>query len=183
MRLIGLTGRAGAGKDTAAAALVDAGYCQVAFADKLKRIVAELAGEPVQNFYDRELKEAECPALAMTRRRALQEVGNEMRRVIHQGVWVNAVMHQWHNLGRPHTVISDVRYDSEAQAIIDNGGVVILIERPGAPALSGAAAQHISERGVSLDLIETAIVNDGSVEQLKALVLACMHTLEERHAR
>lgn len=183
MNLIAFTGRAGAGKDTAATALARIGYKQVAFADKLKRVVAEMAGEPVENFYDRRLKEEYCPALGMTRRRALQEIGNEMRRVIHQGVWVNAVMHQWHSDGRQPTVITDVRYDSEAQAVIDNGGVVILIERPGPPSLSGDAAAHVSERGVSLDLIETAIVNDGSVEQLEQLVVACLHTLGDRHAR
>lgn len=60
--LIGLVGRAGAGKDTVADRLVkEHGYVRVAFADKLKIVVAEAFDVPLNFFNDRDKKNEPHP--------------------------------------------------------------------------------------------------------------------------
>lgn len=55
--LIGLSGKAGSGKDTMADYLsVNHGFKRIAFADKLKEVCAELFNLPLGHFYHRDLK-------------------------------------------------------------------------------------------------------------------------------
>jgi hypothetical protein len=105
MNLIGITGRAGAGKDSAADVLVkEFGFIRVALADPLKRICKE-----VFDFTDDQLwgssdkrNEADpryprkgtypehpvCPGLYLTPRYALQTLGTEWARSCYENVWV-----------------------------------------------------------------------------------------------
>ena len=63
VKLVGITGKAGAGKDTLASFLLEAHMDesrigkQIAFADPVKKATAEMYGIPLNNLYDRELKE------------------------------------------------------------------------------------------------------------------------------
>lgn len=62
--LIGITGCAGAGKDTIANRLCAShGFTRLAFADRLKEIVALVFDVPVMHFHDRDLKNANHPNL------------------------------------------------------------------------------------------------------------------------
>lgn len=179
-QLIGITGRARAGKDTAAKYLAETFPMRHrAFAEPLKLITAMLAGEPLGNFHDDVLKEQHCPALGMTRRKAMQIVGTDMIRE-HFGpdVWHRLLINEWVNLGCPPTVVSDVRFDNEAQALRAAGGIVVRIVRPG-EGLVGEAAQHISELGVSNHLVDFEIVNSGSRADLYVQLHKLMDFLEE----
>ena len=178
-QLIGITGRARAGKDTFARYLAESfGMTHQAFAQPLKQITARLAGEPEAYFHDDELKEQHCPALGMTRRKAMQLVGTEMVRE-HFGpdVWSRLLIDSWRQGGCRPTVVSDVRFNNEAQAIRAAGGVIVRITRPGA-GLVGDVAAHDSEQGVSDYLVDFDIPNNGSRAELFCEVHRLMTILE-----
>lgn len=164
--LIGLTGHAGSGKDTAAAYLVEKhGFIRLAFADKLKDlayrvnpwfVTCDLA-YLVDNFgWDRAKRED------ANVRQYLQDLGQAARDTFGDAFWVDQVLTgdvfnsmRWGN----RYVITDVRYQNEADVVLDVGGWVYRIERPGV----GPANGHISEMGV---LGSGHISNDSTVEEL-----------------
>lgn len=165
--LIAATGRAGSGKDTFAKPIQDAGFKRAAFADALKQVTAFIANEPVEWFHDLDLKEMHSDALGMTRRSALQKVGSAMRGVFGENVWCDRVMSEWLAAGKPNTVITDCRYDNEARAVLDVGGTVVHIIRPGEKLLHGESAAHESENGVNDDFVTIEVTNNGSVSDLR----------------
>ena len=177
--LIGITGRARAGKDTAARYLAEQfNMAHRAFAHPLKLITSVLAGEPLGNFHDDVLKEQHCPALGMTRRKAMQLVGTEMvRKHFGPDVWSRLLIDKWRSHGCPPTVVSDVRFNNEAQAIRAAGGVIVRITRPG-EGLVGEAATHESEQGVSNYLVDFDIPNNGSRAELFCHLSELMAILE-----
>lgn len=166
--ILGITGRAGSGKDTFGSVFVKAGYRRIAFADPLKEATAIIAGEPSHLYFTAEGKEGFSDVLNMTRRRALQDVGNGLRKALDPGIWVRRALHEWDCQGRPLTVITDVRYDNEAELIRSMGGAIIEIVRPDNAYLEGDAAQHASEQGISSKLVDLYLTNDTSIGELQA---------------
>lgn len=167
-KLIGITGKAGAGKDTLANVFIQSGFTRMAFADVLKEITGMLAAEPAYLYHDRDAKEEFCDALGMTRRSALQKVGNGMRGILGDDVWVKRLITHWVKRGHIPTIITDVRYENEAQAISDARGLVIRVVRPDNVGLTGEAAAHISEQALPDDLIDVEVANDGTIGELRA---------------
>jgi hypothetical protein len=166
--LVGVTGKARSGKDTLAKFLVNNhGFKRVAFADALKEVVALIANEPVHLYHDEVHKETLSEALEQTRRWALQAMGVAARESLGPDVWVRRAMRQWRADGCQPTVISDVRFDNEAEAIKQAGGIIVEMVRPGA-GLVGAAAKHVSEDGVREELIDIEVFNDGSLYEVAA---------------
>ena len=172
--IIGLAGAAGSGKSTAAAWLVaERGFRQESFAGALKDAVSAIFG------WDRALLEgatAESRAWRekvdrwwaarlntphFTPRLALQLVGTEaLRDGFHADVWVASLQRRLH--GSMHDiVVSDVRFQNEADALRDAGGVVVRLERPGARA---GAPPHSTETGAVT--AEHTLVNDGTPEEM-----------------
>lgn len=62
----------------------------------------------------------------------------------------------------PAVVFTDVRFDTEAQAIRNVGGSVYRVTRAG----TGSGDAHATEAGVSPHLIEATLENDSTVEDL-----------------
>ena len=166
-QLIGITGKARAGKDSFANALVQCGYQRVAFADALKLATAVIANEPIHLFFDEVTKEYHTDALGMTRRKALQAVGKAVRDSLGEHVWVNRALANWKSQGKPLTVVTDVRYPNEADAVRALGGIIIRINRDGS-GLDGDLGAHESERRLSDDLVDIEVFNDGTVGELHA---------------
>ena len=171
--LIGLCGPAGAGKNTVAEFLTDSDGCtlvQMAFADPLYECVSTITGLPVARLKDRVVKEAVIPHLGKSPRQMLQSMGTEWGRgMVHDEIWIRIAMEQASQhitVGRG-VVITDVRFDNEAQAIIDAGGEVWRVTRPGWRCLAEEAAAHQSEAGVSDHLIARTIDNSGSLDDLR----------------
>jgi hypothetical protein len=167
-KLIGITGLAGSGKDTLADAFVRLGFTRMAFADALKHATSYIAAEAPGLYFDPETKEQFSEALGMTRRKALQEMGNGVRETLGPLTWINRVLRVWEAGGRQPTVISDCRYENEAERIKDLGGIVLRVVRPGNSLLAGAEAVHISELGVSDSLVMMDIINAGTIGDLNA---------------
>lgn len=109
----------------------------------------------------------------MTIREFLQKLGTEgLRNNLHPNVWVNALFADYkmmpHNgptrdLKYPDWVVTDVRFNNEAEAIMSRGGIMIRVNRPNNPFES---SNHISETGLDNWNFDYIINNDGSIEDL-----------------
>lgn len=166
--LIGLCGAAGSGKDTVADSLVwRHGFFRVAFADPIYEAVSAIAGLSVEELHDRGRKENSLGWISCSPRRLLQSLGTEWGRdMIHPEIWVMSTMRRIE--GVTDAVISDVRFNNEAEAILARGGVVWRV--CGRSAELGDASKHASEAGVSDKYVDAVIQNTGSIEDLGAAV-------------
>lgn len=177
-RLIGITGKAGAGKDTLADYLVrQHGFSKYSLAAPMKKLLNERFGWTDEDWSDREWKEAPIPACGyergalgfMSPRSWAQWLGTEVGRTIGgENVWVNMMAREWDRLhvaaevrrrAMPLMVVPDVRFDNEAARILALGGVVIRVVRPGAVPV----AAHVSETGVQDELVQLSINNDTDI--------------------
>lgn len=168
-KLIGLAGKAGAGKDTVADYLWEKeGAIKIAFADALRAAGTAIFGLGQCNFLDRELKEAEVEYWGMTPRRMLQLLGTEATKpVFGDNIWLKRWFLSYSAVrDTDHVVVPDVRFDVEADAIRNLGGTIIHIVRPGA-GLPGATGEHSSEAGIELLDGDMYLSNSGSVEELR----------------
>lgn len=169
--IIGLTGVARAGKDSVAQCLRDLyGYRQESFAAPIREFVARILGCDLATLES--IKEKPIAWLGGTTPRwMMQTVGTEWgRRTIDPDLWVKACMHRVAdhiNLGS-RVVISDVRFDNEAENIIARGGHVWRIERPGAGSVSSA---HASEAGIHDNLVTHTLQNVGTLVDLRITVV------------
>jgi hypothetical protein len=171
MRLIGITGSKGAGKNMAAAALCLEGYKQFHFADLLKNMLRNLLiaqnvnPRTVERMIDGDLKEMPCDQLCgKSARWAMQTLGSEWgRNLIGENIWVTATMTAAKEFS--HVVISDVRFPNEAQAVREAGGKIVVIVRDGCNGDS-----HSSENRTFSE--DYAIVNNGTIEELQGNMTA-----------
>lgn len=176
MILIGLCGAAGAGKDTVATRLRERhGFWVMAFADPLYAAVSAITGMPVAALKDRDLKERPIGWLGKSPRELLQLLGTEFgRNLIREDIWIRRAMETVGAIGMSGEysgcVITDVRFDNEAEAIRGFGGIVFEVTRPGWECLKTVTASHASERGISRQHILATIVNDGTIADLHAAV-------------
>lgn len=193
MRIIGVSGFAGAGKDTLAYALEEGfQFCKMALADPIKEACASWFDWDRQTLWGAShLRNKPDPRYGdLTPRRALQFVGTEIGRNLYPNVWVDCVMRRAEKALREHgynlledeedgppryyergavgVVISDVRFRNEIDAIQKAGGWVVRIKREGA-GLAGSGALHPSEAEqakISDDDFDFVVENDGTVEDL-----------------
>ncbi len=165
LRLIGMTGLAGSGKSEVAKILErKLNTTTVSFATPLKAMLSVLVPPGT-------LKTDKPPVLCgKTYREALQTLGTDWgREMIGGNIWCNAAMNTvdrlWDVAPAQVIIIDDVRFDNEAQAVIQHGGIVIGIERPGLTAMN-----HASEAGVSESLKYGTIMNDGTLQELEEAI-------------
>jgi hypothetical protein len=192
VRLIGLTGAARAGKDTVAG-IIAARLGEVqglavqrqGFADLLKASAARALGF--------EGTVAECVAFcdrlkvagsifwrdgaglndergALSGREFLQHYGTEAHRdTFGESFWLDAVL----PAGRADCdllLVPDVRFENEAERVIERAGEVWRVVRPGVAAVEA----HASEAGLPDRLITREIVNDGDLGALRVKVFAAL---------
>ncbi len=162
--VIGIGGRAGAGKSTLAQALTAlAGGRVVAFADSLRDVVEAAFGS---RFETQEEKSARADFWAdrlgpqwADGRSILQRVGSDLFRAhVHQDFWLFHLERRLAGMPpQPLIAVPDVRFDNEARWIRAQGGLVVRIAR--ADAAVGASAEHVSERGIDHRLIDLDLVS------------------------
>lgn len=173
--LIGLCGAAGCGKGSVAGFLAagESPFVEIAFADPLYAAVSAITGLPVASLRDRETKERPIEGFGKSPRELLQLLGTEFgRKMIGESIWVDRAMRtvEHYQLSGIGVVISDVRFDNEAEAIRERGGVVWRVVRNAPSCLSEAASQHESEGGIRAELIDLTVRNNGSLVDLRAAV-------------
>lgn len=195
MTVIGFTGFAQSGKDTAASFLTNEGFKRLAFADALRDSVYNLNPmvtwcpgaevERVKDIVDREgwdVAKVEYPEI----RSLLQRMGTEVGRdLFGENFWVDRVISQitdntiiQRNMANhvvfPHVrgdyVITDVRFPNEAAAVREIGGKVFRIVRPG----TGAVNSHVSDTGIANLEVDGEIVNDGDLVSFGLRVLSAV---------
>ena len=124
-KVIMLSGKAGAGKDTVASHLaLKYGYYQIAFADPMRQLLATLVkyqgADPqtvIRSIYDRDVKEKPNPFFGdKSYRQAMQTLGTEWGRdCMGEDFWariaLNRIKRAWHE--SEHWVISDLRFPNE----------------------------------------------------------------------
>lgn len=162
MKLLGLHGTAGAGKDSAAAGLTD--FYPMAFAKPLKdsaKILYDLTDEQLHG----KLKEVVDPRWKKSPRVIMQELGDHCRKdnprffVTHMKAKIESAIKQ----GITSIVITDVRYDSEANMIKELGGKIIKINRS---FTTTKHTDHSSEQGILDSNVTYTVSNDGTIEDL-----------------
>ena len=144
--IIGIAGRARAGKDTIAEHLQQVhGFCRRAFADALKKAAEDIFGLSHEQLYGRE-KETVDGFWGRSPREMLQLLGTEcLRQGYGQDVWVRALQRFIHvRRAVRDWVVPDVRFVNEAEAIRAWGGRLWLVRRPGLEAMGivGHASEH-----------------------------------------
>lgn len=185
MMLIGLAGKARSGKDTAAAYLAkDIGLYRHAFADPIKRMLEQVFGN---NFVDGD-RERIDPISGVSYRKLMQTLGTEWGRAVQPDLWTRVAKAKWEWVkdGMPwetplgkcsnlqlHNeqmnagmVLSDVRFDNEAEWIRSEGGIVIHVERPDTDQVG--IAGHASEAGLTKIHGDWVLRNDRSLCSLYA---------------
>lgn len=174
--LIGLTGKAQAGKDTVGKILVEEhGFTRIAFADALKRVLLDIdpyipsQNVPLSTYLEWLDDGAHDYAAAWdwakqdpNVRGLLQRLGVAVR-AHNENYWVNAA---FDGVFDPHqrVVVTDVRFPNEVKAVLAREGRVFRVLRDGA-----GVNNHISE--TALDHYELPeIANNSSLDDLRVQV-------------
>jgi hypothetical protein len=194
--LIALTGYAGAGKDTVGQILVEQhGFTRVSFAAALKAMavkldpILELPADDDDEFvqtarlsevihaFGGSLEDAkQVPAV----RAFLQHLGTEVvRETFGRDAGVQAARLPEALAEHGKVVITDCRFRNEAQAVVDLGGKVARVTRPGV----GAINAHASEHDLAGWPIDFELWNDGSLEQLATNVRVALNVMSDRISR
>jgi len=193
MRLIGLAGPAGAGKDTVAEILRDHyGWAVVSFSDELYREVSAAFGVPVEQLKRRDTKEAPSALLAPRRcadpdaramlkrlagnagracspRWVLQRWGTQCRRHYDPEYWVKCTERRMAELaaeGYPGVANTSVRFANELDHMDRYGGQVVHVVRPGYRPQSA----YVSERPLPMRECDIVVSNDSDLEGLRHVV-------------
>lgn len=183
--LIGLTGRARSGKTTAAEHLARTYLLeQYAFADPLRDgLMAIFNLDPTDFEGDR--KEQPLGWLDCSPRQLMQSMGTEWaRNTVHPDVWVKLAEQNLEYMTKAlgavlGFVVSDVRFENEADLIRRRGGTVIHILRPNALAVN----PHISEAGIAANSADLTLPNYGTVEGFLRSLDEVFLMIRERHQR
>lgn len=189
MNIIGISGKAGCGKDTIASYLREK-YNNTwlePFAGPLKRAASQAFGIPLENFQDRSLKENKCAPWGLSPRVLAQFFGTEMFRDtlpkllpdIGSDFWIarmqallsgdilteeGAIYEETDTI-----IIPDVRFQNEYDWLIKRPSYIHLnVLRPAGIDGSVGIPGHSSEAGFQMLAQDNTyiLINDGSKEEL-----------------
>lgn len=186
MILLAMYGRARSGKDTAADYLAQQlGLYKYAFAEPLKTMLKSVFGD---HFHEGD-RSGICPETGKSYREMMQTLGTDLgRNLWNEDVWINLVQKKWDwvkdgcpvetNLGTMRNfrlngegtngmILSDLRFDSEAEWVRSHGGFVIEVVRDHYTLVPPGIAGHQSEAGVNALLVDMVANNRGSLEDLQ----------------
>lgn len=176
VRILGIVGHGGSGKDQFAAYLAEHNFEKLSFADPLRAIAWDLNPiiidenilggfddyQSLLNEHGYEKAKREYPYI----RQVLQALGTDaMRKHLTESVWVDAWERNAERIlatGK-RVVTPDVRFQNEVDRIHELGGVVARIIRPGVV----PANEHKSESLASRYPGSFPIYNDSDLENLK----------------
>lgn len=147
---VGFIGFAGAGKDTAALALIQRGWRRKAFADRLKDLAIHFGwnGEKDEKG-----------------RRLLQDLGMAAR-AYDSEFWIrhaeNSITHTPVEMSKIPYVWTDIRFENEAEFVRNRGGIIIRIVKQ----WENKQDYHESEWN-QIDIVaDHMVVNNGTIEEL-----------------
>mgnify|MGYP003385301673 CR=1 FL=1 len=176
LKLIGLAGPAGCGKDTVAQILCDTQeFRRISLADPIRQGIFTMLGIPEEHLTDRELKELPMVELCgKSPRQAMQTLGTEWgRNCIDPHLWLKVAERKVEYIRRLAAtgnacingiVISDIRFPGEAKWLREQGGSVWHIRRPNNPNATKIA--HESEIPLIPEEGDSFIINDSDMDDL-----------------
>lgn len=170
--IIGLTGRKKSGKDTVCEIIGEflnergISWKRFAFADPLKRELANACGVTVE----------EINAQKDRYRGGLQWWGTEFRRGQDPEYWTKQTLNFIRYSTADVVIITDCRFDNEAEMLRGIGGVIISVRRIGIEQLD----PHSSEAGVNRKFISEDIQNIGTLKDLKGETFYVLRKLKKR---
>ena len=139
---------------------------------------------------DRSVKESLCTECGgLSPRLLMQSYGSFMRNSVNPHYWVNRLTEKVKTaqMANPYQriLITDTRYENEADALRGMGALIVHVERAdSSDGAKGAAAKHESEAGVARKPGDVIVHNDQGLKELgaamKAMVSGGMHPLSER---
>ena len=172
MKLIAISGKINSGKDELACKIFEylkrkgIKYEHLKFASGLKQMVSILTGGDLEDQYSDGGKEKVVDELGMTNGTLQQVVGTLLREKLHPDIWTFPVLKFARVNPDTVCVISDCRFQNEADLIKQNGGVIIRLNRKNRN-IGKRNPNHISETDLddykNFDLV---IENDGTVEEM-----------------
>lgn len=169
--IIGLSGYAQVGKDTVANYLVENyGFVKVSFADPIREALYKL--NPYVRIGDmpptslanavNHMGWEEVKVFSSDTRELLQRLGTEVgREMFGKDFWVNQAMLRAKE--HKNVVFADTRFENEAAAIKENGGVVWRISKQGHGPVNG----HPSETALDNYAFDRSISNDLRIDDLQ----------------
>lgn len=184
--LIGLSGVAGSGKDTVGSMLIDAGDMVThALASPLKEGVKRMFGFTDDQVYGSRKEEPVDGLGGLTPRRILQVLGTEGGRALHPDIWVWQAQREWREVlqmkGAGGMVVTDVRFENEADWIREAGGFIWHIRREERGDREGVPF-HASEAGVNVKNGDLVMLNNGTIEDLRGQVEAAFEDCQANSA-
>ena len=194
--IIGVAGQFRQGKDMASDHLASRlGLSRDAFAYGVKRVFCEYFGVDIDFLERWKVVDEPPPGFLLSVRRSLQFIGDGFRS-IKDDVWVDALFLRTPN----KVVISDIRYKNELAAVRANGGLNLLVYRPGFlnddPNGSEAQIRPFVEHFLStgkegrvdskgeFGLVDFFVINDGGLDDLYGKLddLVVPHLLQKERA-
>jgi hypothetical protein len=175
--IIGLSGKSGSGKSTAAAYLAEFhGYQPFAFADALKEIVQtafNFSAAQMEGY----MKEIPDPRFHKSPRWCLQHLGTDVFRAIWPDIWIYHLRRDLLDFlslnGARPCVVTDVRFRDEAEALEKMKGVLWRIEREDHRQDAGGTgiAGHVSENELDCKQDwDRVILNHGDLMDLHSRI-------------
>lgn len=173
--IIGLCGRKGCGKSSVADSMERvSGFKSYNFASPIRKALSAM-GIPEEALNDPKLKERPTSYVFgnKTPRQLMQLLGTEFGRdLVSKSIWVDHLIERIRKDGTKNIVVDDVRFDNEVEALKLEGAHIVEVRRH--DSFYRRDDVHISEHGVSDDLIDTTFDNiscyqtdlDRSVESL-----------------
>lgn len=167
-RIIGLTGKKFAGKTTISDYIcVKYGFREETFAGPLKKMLAIAFQTSESIFHDPLTKEVGNPDLfGRTPRSLMQFLGTDVfRKCVHPDIWVENMRRRLSRASNVDAdiIVTDIRFDNEAEVVRQMGGQVWCIER-GVGTKSNDV--HESENGIDSSLIDKHVRNLGTIDEL-----------------
>lgn len=183
---IGLSGKAGSGKDTVYGMILDMlasadpdspTVYNMKFAAHLKQMAADMLGVPASNFESQEFKAQVIPTSeeGMTNRDFLLELGTGLMRKVDSHYWIKRAFRDCHYSDEDYYIFTDTRFLNEANAIRERGGVIIRVNMFG-----NEGVDHISDKALDDYKFDFEINSvKGDLEQLRKQVAIILQQITD----
>tara|TARA_B110000196_G_C21075456_1_gene629645 strand:+ start:752 stop:1276 length:525 start_codon:yes stop_codon:yes gene_type:complete len=161
--LVGISGKIGCGKDECGQYLVEHyGFKIIKFATIIKQVAVLMTGESYETQISQDGKQKYLKDWGMTIREFQQRLGTDaVRNGLHNDAWVIATLNSY----KPtyNWVVTDTRFENEADKVKDLGGTLIRVNRPNNPF---PQSDHPSETSLDSYTFDYTINNDSIISEL-----------------
>ena len=161
-KIIGIAGLARSGKNTVADIITDDVHAlQIAFADQIKNMLRSGLGISLADLHIGD-KNIVSPVYGVTVRHMMQTLGTDWgRKYIGEDVWVKALERDVMTSFSTSFIVTDVRYENEAEWVRKHGKLIHVVGRGGIP------GDHSSESGVVKLDEDLVLDNSGDLDYLR----------------